>query len=175
MNAVPAAGETLPHKAAAVFATPAAARAAADALVASGLPAACVRTVDARTRHPGRALEPESGGIFRVMLRAHAALGVAGFLGGLLLFWALYRAGVGFVVHAPWPAAGAIVFFATLAGLMLGGLATLRPDHDPYILTVLDACRDGRAAVIVHGRTADERDAAVQALRAAGGEVVGTL
>lgn len=172
----PAAGEILPHKAAAIFASRDAAQAAADAVrAATGLPTGNVRTIDGRTRHPGRALEPESGGIFRVMLRAHAVLAAAGFVAGLLLFWLLYRAGVGFVVNAPLPAAGAILFFATMIGTMLGGLVTLRPDHDPYVMSVLAACRDGRAAVIVHGRTAEERDAAVDVLRTTGGDVVQTL
>jgi len=170
------AGETSPHKAAALFDSPATARkVAARVRDAMGLPRGQVLAVDAGTRRPGRALEPESRGIFRVMLRAHAALGVAGFVAGLLLFWALYRMGVGFVVNAALPAAGAIVFFCTMGGLMLGGLTTLRPDHDAYILSVIDACREGRAAVVVHGRTAAERDAAVEALQAAGGEVVRTF
>jgi hypothetical protein len=169
-------GETSTHKAAAVFDSPAAARTAAEQVrVATGLSTAQVMTVDGDTPRPGRALEPESRGIFQLMLRAHAALGIAGFLVGLVLFWILYRMGVGFVVHAALPAAGAILFFCTMGGLMLGGLATLRPDHDAYILTVLDACRGGRAAVVVHGRTAAERDAAVELLRGAGGEVVQTL
>ena len=169
-------GETSVHKAAAVFDSAATAQAVADRLRGdAGLAAAQVRVVDAATPRPGRALEPESRGIFRLMLRAHAALGAAGFVLGLVLFAILYRMGIGFVVNAALPAAGAIVFFCTMGGLMLGGLTTLRPDHDPYILTVLDACRDGRAAVVVHGRTAAERDAAADALRAAGGDVVRTL
>lgn len=169
-------GETSTHKAAAVFDSPATAHAVAGRVrAATGLSAAQVLTVDAGTRRPGRALEPESRGIFQLMLRAHAALGIAGFVAGLVLFWILYRMGVGFVVNAALPAAGAIVFFCTMGGLMLGGLTTLRPDHDPYILSVMEACREGRAAVVVHGRTAAERDAAVEELRAAGGDVVTTL
>jgi hypothetical protein len=169
-------GEISTHKAAALFDSPATARAVAEQVRgATGLPASQVLIVDAATRRPGRALEPESRGIFELLLRAHLALGIAGFVAGLVLFWILYRMGVGFVVHAALPAAGAILFFCTLGGLMLGGLATLRPDHDPYILSVLDACRDGRAAVVVHGRTAAERDGAVEVLRAAGGDVVPTL
>ena len=169
-------GETSVHKAAALFDSVATAQAAAARLrETSGLGPDQVMTVDAGTPRPGRALEPESRGIFQLMLRAHAALGAAGFAIGLLLFWLLYRMEVGFVVNAALPAAGAIVFFCTMGGLMLGGLATLRPDHDAYILSVIDACREGRAAVVVHGRTAGERDAAVEALKAAGGEVVRTL
>ncbi|GAB1596209.1 hypothetical protein [Lysobacter claricitrinus] len=176
MAASAAVGETTPNKAAAIFATVDAARAAADSVRnATGMPAPNVRTVDASTRHPGRALEPESRGIFQVMLRAHAALAAGGFVAGLLLYWLLYRNGVGFVVNAPIAAAGAIVFLCTMGGLMLGGLATLRPDHDAYVMSVLEACRDGRAAVVIHGRSPAERDAAVEVLRAAGGEVVQTF
>lgn len=176
MTAASDAGETLPNKAAAMFDSPEAARRAADAVrAATGMPPRLVRTVDATTRHPGRALEPEPEGIFRLMLRTHAAFAVAGFAAGVLLYGLLYRLGVGFVVHAPVAAALTIVPFVTVGAMMFAGLATLRPDHDPYILSVLEACREGRAAVVVHGRTAAERDAAVDALRAAGGDVVRTL
>ncbi|AXK71651.1 hypothetical protein DWG18_04670 [Lysobacter sp. TY2-98] len=170
------AGETTPHKAAAIFQSVDTARAAAAAVRSTlGMPDQHVRTLDATTPHPGRAAEPESAGIFQTMLRAHAALGVAGFVAGLLLYWVLRRMGIGFIVDAPLAAAGAIVFFCTIGGLLLGGLVTLRPDHDPYVMKILDACREGRAAVVVHGRTADERDAAVEFLRSAGGDVIQTL
>ena len=169
-------GEISPHKVAAIFGDAEHARSAAErARTALGLAADQVSVLTPDTLRPGRRLEPESHGIWAVLLKAHVALGVAGFLLGLLLFWALWRSGLPAVVSNPLPAAGAIVFFATMGGLMLGGLATLRPDHDVYIMKVLDACRDGRSAAVVHARTADEMDAARAVLEAADGDVVATL
>ena len=110
-----------------------------------------------------------------MLLKTHAALGTAGFLAGLLIFWTLWRSGLPLIVSSPMAAAGAIVFLTTMGGLMLGGLATLRPDHDLYILKVLEACQAGRSAAVVHARTAEERDAARAALEDANGEVVTTL
>lgn len=169
-------GEITPHKVAAIFDDAAQARRAADGVRDSlGLPPTHVTVVTPDTRRPGRRLEPESHGIWSVMLKAHAALGVAGFLGGLLIFSVLWRMDLPLIVSNPLAAAGAILFFSTMAGLMLGGLATLRPDHDAYIMSVLAACREGRSAAVVHARTSGELEAARAQLETAGGEVVSTL
>ncbi len=169
-------GEISPHKVAAIFGDASRARAAAESVKAAvGLAPEQVTVLTPDTPRPGRRLEPESRGILAVMLKAHAALGVAGFLAGLLIFWILWRSGLPPIVSNPLAAAGAIVFLSTMGGLMLGGLATLRPDHDVYIMKVLEACRDGRSAAIVHARTAEEMNAARAALEAAEGDVVGTL
>lgn len=169
-------GELSPHKVAAIFDDAARARQAADSVrTALGLAPAHVRVVTPDTRRPGRAVEPESRGIFAVMLRAHAVLGVVGLLAGLLIFWTLWRMDLPLITQNPVAAGGAIVFFATMAGLMLGGLATLRPDHDVYVMSVLDACRDGRSAAIVHARTSEELDAARAHLQGLGGDLVSTL
>lgn len=169
-------GEISPHKVAAIFPDASQARAAAHSVRAAlALPDPHVQVITPDTHRPGRKLEPESHGIFAVMMKAHAALGVAGFLAGLLIFWVLWQLDLPLIVQNRWAALGAILFFSTMGGLMLGGLATLRPDHDVYIMSVLDACRDGRSAAIVHARTADELDAARAHLASAGGEMVSTL
>ena len=169
-------GEISPHKVAAIFADFGTARSAAEQVQAGlGLAPEQVTVLTSETRRPGRRLEPESHGIWSVLLKTHAALGTAGFLAGLLIFWTLWRSGLPLIVSSPMAAAGAIVFLTTMGGLMLGGLATLRPDHDLYILKVLEACQAGRSAAVVHARTAEERDAARAALEAANGEVVTTL
>lgn len=177
MSAMPLSkGEISPHKVAAIFADAGQARRVADSLRDTlALPPTHVTVVTPDTRRPGRRLEPESRGIWATALKAHAALGVAGFLAGLLIFWVLWQMDLPLIVSNPLPAVGAIVFFSTMSGMMLGGLVTLRPDHDVYIMKVLDACRDGRSAAIVHARTADELEAARTALGEAGGEVVATL
>ena len=56
----------------------------------------------------------------------------------------------------PAAALGLFVLVLTLAGLMLGGLVTLRPDQVPYIEVAREALRSGHHVVIVHARSADQ-------------------
>ena len=80
-----------------------------------------------------------------------------------------------FIVHSAPYAAGAIIFFAAVAGLMFGGLVTLRPDHDLYILKVQSALEEGRYAVVVHALSHAQRTQVAELLRSASGEVITTL
>ena len=124
---------------------------------------------------PGRKLEPESHGIFRTMLWSHAKLGVLGVVAGGLLFALLWSQGVTMVVQSPWASLFAFAFFGGLAGLMLGGLVTLRPDHDPYVMKVLGALREGDSAVVVHATSAEQKRQAQAILEQAGNDTAATL
>ena len=82
----------------------------------------------------------------------------------------------------PWaasrsPIAAALValFFGAVAGLMLGGLVSLRPDHDRYIQATRDAMAAGHTTVVVHAFSAEQRDKATELLRSIGGETTSTL
>jgi|SRR5690606_17214371 len=176
MDAPTILGEVSASKVAAVFPdADAAGRAAARVRDAVGLAAGQVRVLGPGDRRPGRKLEPESHGIFRTMLRAHAWLGMAGLAAGAVLFGVLWASGVPLVADSPGMAAMAILLLSGFGGLMLGGLVTLRPDHDPYILSVLEAIGEGRGAVVVHPRDRAQYDQAVQSLLGDGGDVVGSL
>lgn len=176
MNTPDVLGEVSASKVAAVFPGEAPARAAATRLRdALGLSDAQVQVLTPRDRRPGARLEPESHGIFRTMLRAHAWMGLLGLAAGAALFGVLWATGLPLVANSPLIAAIAILMLSGMGGLMLGGLVTLRPDHDPYIVTVLEALGEGRSAVVVHAFDRDQYDRAVRALGEAGGEVVGTL
>ena len=61
------------------------------------------------------------------------------------------------------------------AGVMFGGLVTLRPDHDPLILKVQQATRAGRSAVVVHAFSHAQGAQARELLQQASDEVVSTL
>lgn len=128
----------------------------------------------AETR-PGRTLEPESHGIFRTMLWSHAKLGVLGVIAGGLLFVLLWSQEVTMVVQSPWASLFAMGFFGGIAGLMAGGLVTLRPDHDPYVMKVLGALREGDSAVVVHATSAEQKRQAQAILEQAGSETIATL
>lgn len=174
--ATPLTGEVSGSKVAAVFDDPAMARAAArhvrDALALSD---AQVQVLGPGERRPGAKLEPESHGIFRTMLVAHLRLGIAGAVVGLLVFAAFWFAGVAMFVNSPWLSAGVLIVFGAVGGMMLGGLVTLRPDHDPYVQKVYEAIGQGRHAVVVHVFDQAQRKRAVELLESRAGEVVATL
>ncbi len=169
-------GEVSNSKVAAVLDNEATARQAADTVRRElHMRESQVRVVAPRDPKPGRQLEPESKGIFWTMLRAHLWLGLAGALLGVALFWLMWALDVPFIVNSAPYAAGALIFFCAVAGLMFGGLVTLRPDHDLYILKVKDALEHGRYAVVVHATSHAQRTQAAELLKRASGEVITTL
>ena len=87
----------------------------------------------------------------------------------------LYLLDVPMIVQSLGLSLSVFVAFGTVAGLMFGGLAALRPDHDAYIGSVHDAQRAGRYSVIVHAFNPQElADSSVE-LRVRGGEITSTL
>lgn len=172
----PITGELSNSKVAAVFTNPATARQAAETVIQSlSLTPAQVQVITPHEPHPGRKLEPEIRGIWRTIVVAHAKLGVLGVVAGLVVFAVLYVLDVGFIVSSPIAAALVLQFFGAVAGLMLGGLVSLRPDHDRYIQATRDAMEAGDTTVVVHAFSAEQRDQAADLLRARGGETTSTL
>jgi hypothetical protein len=163
-------------KVAAIFPDPASARRIAETLrEALQLGEAQVQVITPADPRPGRKLEPESRGILRTMVRAHVRLALLGAVGGALLFAVLWARGTPFIVNSAAMAAVTLVGFGALAGLFLGGLFTLRPDHDPYITKVYAALEEGRSAVVVHSFSREQNARAGEFLKQASGEVVSTL
>ena len=62
-----------------------------------------------------------------------------------------------------------------MLGLMLGGLVALRPDQDAYIVSVREALREGRCAVVVHAFDAAQKARADELLAQLSPETVTTL
>ncbi len=169
-------GEASSSKLAAVFRDPSAARAAAQAVAAElALAPEQVNVITPSEPHAGRKLEPEEGGIWHTLLRAHLRLGVVGSTAGLLLFAVLFGLGVQLIVSAPILSAVVLLFFGAMAGLMLGGLVTLRPDHDRYIDAARHAMAHGETTVVVHAFSSAQRERAAELLQRQGGKVTSTL
>ncbi len=169
-------GEVSNSKVAAVFASQAEARHVAAAVTeALSLDAAQVRVIAPGEPHPGRKLEPEPRGIWHTIVVAHLKLGVAGGIAGLVVFAVLLGVDVPFVASSPVAAALVLLFFGTVAGLLLGGLVALRPDHDRYVLAARDAMAEGNTTVVVHAFNAGQRERAAKFLRGQGGAVTATL
>ena len=163
-------------KVAAIFADPASARETAARLrQALQLEEAQVQLISPGDPRPGRKLEPESRGIFRTMMRAHLRLGLVGAAAGAVLFAVLFARGIPYIVNSAVMAAAVLVGFGAVAGLFLGGLFTLRPDHDPYITRVYAALELGRTALVVHSFSREQNAQAVEFLKQFSDEVVATL
>lgn len=172
----PITGETSDSKVAAIFEDEGTARRIAGKVGSLlNLRPTQVQVVTPTDRHPGRKLEPESHGIFRTILISHYKLGLAGMGMGALLFAALMMMQVQAVTQSPWFAVGMMIGYGGVAGLMLGGLVSLRPDHDPYVLKVREALEEGRTAVVVHAYSPGQRDHAADALVSNGGKTIRTL
>lgn len=172
----PITGELSNSKVAAVFPQEFLARRAAEGVAeALSLGSAQVQVITPAEPHPGRKLEPEIRGIWRTIVVAHIRLGLVGTVLGLLVFIALHASGVRFIVNSPMLSALVLLFFGTVAGLMFGGLVSLRPDHDLYVEATRDAMAAGSTTVVVHAFSAEQRDQAAEFLRAQGGDVTSTL
>ncbi|MEO8365594.1 MAG: hypothetical protein ABI538_05240 [Pseudoxanthomonas sp.] len=169
-------GEVSNSKIAAVFDTTAAARAAAAAVAqALDLQPAQVQVITPDEPHADAKLEPESRGIWRTIVVAHLRLCIVGAIVGALVFALMMWLGVLYIVQSPWAAGLVMTGFGALAGLMLGGLVALRPDHDRYIQATHDAMAERRTTVLVHAFSVEQKNAAADFMSARGGEVTRTL
>lgn len=97
-------------------------------------------------------LEPETQGVVRTAVRAHLVLGALGVVAGLIFWGVLYALAVPAIVSSPYYSGGAIVAFAAVGGLLLGGLITSRPDHQIVIQAVDSATKAGRWSLVLHPR-----------------------
>lgn len=176
MSELPITGEVSNSKLVAVFDTAASAQVAASALYAGmALQSSQVQIILPGEPQAARKLEPESRGIWRTIVVAHARLGLIGAISGALAFAALYWIGIQFITQNPWAASLILIGYGGVAGLFLGGLMVLRPDHDRYIQAARDAQKAGRAALVLHALSRNELAAADEILRKQGGEVTSTL
>lgn len=176
MTTTPLTDEYSNHKLAAVFHSGQRAREAASSLVTTlGLGESQVQLVAPGEPFPGRKLEPESRGILRTIVVSHVRLAVVGAIAGLLVFAVLHAAGVPFIVQSPVASALVLLAFSTFGGMLLGGLVSLRPDHDRYVHATRDAMRAGDTTVVVHAFSTHQRNEAATLLREQGAKVTSTL
>lgn len=172
----PLTGEVSNSKVSAVFASEGAARAAAQRLKSEvGLTDAQVQVVTPMDHDPGRKLQPESHGIFRTIMIAHAKLGLGGAVLGGLAWLALRMMGVAMIVHTGWLTLIVLIIGGAMLGLMLGGLVALRPDQDAYLVSVREALKEGRCAVVVHAFDEGQKTRADAVLEQLSPETVTTL
>jgi hypothetical protein len=169
-------GERATTKIAAIFDSEQGAATVATKLHAgAGLQAAQIRLVKPYEKDYAKKLEPETRGIVRTALRAHLVLGAAGLLLGVAAWTLMYFAGIAAVVSSPIASLIACAVFASIAGMLLGGLVTARPDHQLVIQRVHTATQDGKWSLLVHPRTPKQCDEVMAALSDARAEVVRSI
>lgn len=147
------------------FGSAEAAQSAADAVRSErGLEAAALRIIRPQDPEIERKLEPESRGIAGTLVRAHVVLGVIGLLAGLVTSLLLVALGIRPFAASPVLSAAVVSGFAAIAGLLAGGLFSLRPDHDPIIHRARNSADAGHWFVVVHTRRPQQRKQAVSVL-----------
>ncbi|MFZ5521880.1 MAG: hypothetical protein ACOZD0_11830 [Pseudomonadota bacterium] len=128
-----------------------------------------------QTEGLGVKLEPETKGIWRTFLRAHTTCGVLGILLGCAVWAVLLLMNVPWAVSSPWFTLMSTSTYGMLAGLLVGGLITMRPDHNVVIAKVRHATRHGRWAVVGHPLDTKQHARLRDAFADTSSEVVDTL
>lgn len=119
----------------------------------------------------GKKLEPEGQGITRTAVRSHLYMGLSGLAVGIALWVILYASGWNLIRSTPGLSIIPFVFFPTIAGLLLGGLVTARPDQTAVITQVRDAVDEGKWVVVAHPDSPQQCDSAEAILKANAAEV----
>ncbi len=169
-------GEEFPSRAGAAFNSREAARAAADYVMANtGIAAQQIQIMAPGDTQAVRKLEPDSPGIARTLVRSHSILGTAGLGLGLILAAMLILFDIAPFSLNPAYTVLVAAFLGATAGLLLGGLVTLRPDHDRLIVRAQEAIDNGKWFVLVLARDHHEEQRASAALENTNNHVVGTF
>lgn len=157
--------ERFPHKVSAVFHDARRARDAANALGAkAGFSSDQIELVDPNDPQLAQKVEKESGAIFSTILRSHAVLAIVGAIAGLILAAVLVGAGFDFAQTRPGWVYGILAVVGGAIGMLVAGLVSIRPDHEPVITETEDASEHGEWTVVVHARDEDEKHRADELL-----------
>jgi hypothetical protein len=141
----------------------------------AGIDASQIRIVGPNDPSLDRKLEPEPRGVAKTIVRSHVILGAAGLLVGLIAAFVLEQSGIAlFAWSAPYTY-GTFGFVGAMLGMLLAGLFSVRPDHDPLITRVKEGVRAGRWYLLVHTRNDSEKSRAKQTLEGMGSDVLSTL
>jgi hypothetical protein len=152
------------------------ARHAAERLSSEGsIDASHISVVEPRDPALDRKLEPETRGVGRTLAKSHATLGITGLVVGLVAAFILTITGITVFSWNPLYTYIVLAFFGAIAGLLIGGLFALRPDHDRLITWVKEGSRTGRWFLLVHAQDHDEEKRAKKALESMSNDVVATF
>lgn len=154
-------GEDFSHKVSAEFNSQESADSAVQLLVEKAqIPRQQIDIVNPNDPLIARKLEPEVSGISRTLAKSHLVFGGAGFALGIVLSIILTTMGPTLTQASPLFTFIAVIFLSTALALLLAGLISLRPDHDPLIAKTRTAAQTGHWTVIVHCASQEQQDVA---------------
>lgn len=125
-----------------------------------------LRLITPHEKKFGTKLEPEGRGIARTAVRSHIYMGIAGLALGIALWVILYASGWNLVRSTPGLSMIPFLFFPTIAGLLLGGLITARPDQTAVITQAREAVEQGKWVLVVHPYNSQQCDDAEALMKA---------
>ncbi|WP_040576987.1 hypothetical protein [Methylophaga lonarensis] len=144
------------HKLAAVFADKSAAINAEKTLLKEGeFTADSINIIRPEDDTLSKKIEPESTGIYQTLIKSHLWLGLAGIATGVILAGFLISVGPLYFQASPITTVLALAFFGMLAGMMLAGVVSIRPDHDLMINKTTEASQKRHWTLIVHVKNRD--------------------
>lgn len=159
-------GEDYSHKVSAEFDSQEAADRAVQLLVEKAhIPRQQIDIVNPNDPLIARKLEPEVTGISRTLAKSHLVFGGAGFVLGIVLSIILTTMGPALTQASPLFTFIAVIFLSTALALLLAGLVSLRPDHDPLIAKTRTASRTGHWTVVVHCASQEQQDKANETIQ----------
>lgn len=158
-------GEKFSHKISAEYHSQESAAQAVQLLVEKAhIPRAQINIIKPHDPLIARKLEPEVTGIRRTLVKSHLVFGGIGLALGVLVSIILTTVGPVFTQSSPLFTFIAVIFLTTALALMLAGLVSLRPDHDPLIAKARSAADTDRWTVIAHCISQEQQTRATEAV-----------
>ncbi|MCK0107627.1 hypothetical protein [Marinobacter sp. S0848L] len=151
-------GEKFSHKIAAEFDDEVAATKAVDCLASAGIPASQINVVRPDDPDMARKVEPEVQGVARSLVKTHVSFGIVGLVVGLVIATVLVLVGPALTQSSPLMTYIAFGFLCPVLALLLAGVVSIRPDHDPVIEKTRKAHNTGRWTVVVHCESTDQQE-----------------
>ncbi|QBM16906.1 hypothetical protein MARI_10050 [Marinobacter sp. JH2] len=157
-------GEKFSHKIATEFEDERAANKAVDALNSAGMSASQIKVVRPDDPDMARKVEPEVQGVARSLINTHITFGSVGLVIGLILATVLVLVGPTLTQSSPLMTYIAFGFLCPVLALLVAGVISIRPDHDPFIEKTRKAQNVGRWTVVVHCESSDQQKVAKEAM-----------
>lgn len=143
---------------AAVYTSEQAANAAKQKLIDNGISPGIINIVRPDDKNISKKIEPESHGIAKTIVKSHGWLGLIGMIVGILIATFLVASGPEMTQSSPLFTYLVFIFFGLIFGMMLAGLISIRPDHDPLITKTIETSQEHRWTVVVQTDDQDDID-----------------
>lgn len=168
--------ERYPGKVGAAFDSVEKAEQVADQLEAQfGVQFKSIEILKPKGRSLENLLEPENKDTKNTVIRSHITMGLVGLCtGGLVVLW-LHQLQVPMVVFSPLYMTFIVMALGGVGGLLLGGLISLKPDHDNLIHFSRQVSYQSRWMLLVNVESAEQKKAVRRYLQTCSDEIVASL